>query len=598
MCGIVGHTGHSPNLDAVLAGLKRLEYRGYDSAGVAGANGKISAAWVVGKIHLLETHLKREPLPTDAIAHIGHTRWATHGPATKANAHPHTASMVAVVHNGIIENHAELRSELESAGFVFSSDTDTEVVTHLIEQALRHEPDLIAAVQQVVPRLQGAYALGIISPVAPDTIIAVRKGSPLAIGLGDGQNMIGSDALAIAEHTPEVMYLNDGDLAVVTPESVQVLDQHGQAVTRPTKHVDPAQLADKGDWRHYMLKEMHEQPDAVRNTLDTDISAFGEQAADVLSQVQAIHIVACGTSHYAGQQAKRWFTKLGIPCDVFIASEYMVDDALHVPANTLCIAISQSGETADTRSAIKQAKSRDYLATMAICNTDGSSVVRETDLCFLTKAGHEQAVASTKAFTTQLIALQLLAYHLGNLRDVDGDDVLQALRELPLQLEAVLKQSAQIKQTAQSLMSTTNAFFLGKRHMSTIAAEGALKLQEISYIHAQAYPAGEMKHGPIALVEPGFLTVVIVPKDELEQKTISSISEVLARQSSVLVFAEDGVELPQNNLLQSVSIGTLNPITAPYIANVALQLFAYHMAVAKGTDVDQPRNLAKSVTVE
>ena len=598
MCGIVGHTGNTPNPIAVISGLKRLEYRGYDSAGIVGANGILSVARAVGKIVNLEAVLAAQPFPADAIAFVGHTRWATHGKANETNAHPHVAGNVAVVHNGIIENHAQLRVELEAAGAVFQSDTDTEVIAHLIEQTLKHERDFVTAVQKSVMRLEGAYAIGVVSTLAPDTIVAVRKGSPLVVGLGDGQNMIGSDALAIAEYTPEVMYLNEGDLAVVTPIAVQVYDLAGKKVHRSTKHVDATDLADKGDFPHFMLKEIYEQPDAVRNTFTDDLSAFGPGMAAVLERTNAIHVIACGTSSYAGQTAKRWFTKLGIPTDVFIASEFRYDDDIHVPEGALCIAISQSGETADTLEAMRKAKTGGYLATLAICNTPESSVVREADNSFITQAGREQAVASTKAFTTQLVALQLLAHHLSTAHNIGAADTLQALRELPLQLENVLHANGRIFEAAKNYRVVENAFFLGRRTMVPIAQEGALKLKEISYVHAEAYAAGEMKHGPIALIDDNFLTVAIIVNDGLEEKVASAVEEVLARGSQVLVFAEEGVTVPEHESLHTVRVGVLNQTTAPYLMNVALQLFAYHMAVLRGNDVDQPRNLAKSVTVE
>lgn len=593
MCGITGHTGLTANPNAVIAGLKRLEYRGYDSAGIAGVNGTITARRATGKLINLQELLAREPLPSDAIAYIGHTRWATHGPATVFNAHPHVAGNIAVVHNGIIENHAELRVELEADGAVFLSETDTEVIAHLIARELQFEPELVTAVRQAVAKLSGQYAIGIISTIAPDTIIAVRKGSPLVVGLGDGQNMIGSDALAVAEYTPEVMHLHDGDLAVVTPTMVAVYNNKHEKVTRPTKHVDPADLASKGDFRHFMLKEIYEQPDAIRRTLG---QTFDTELLALLPQVTAVHVVACGTSCYAGSTAKRWFTKLGIPVEVFIASEYRYDDVL-IPDGTLFVAISQSGETADTLEALRKANAGGYLATLSICNTPDSSVVRESQHSFITLAGREQAVASTKAFITQLLALRLLSHSLDASQEVSEHDV-PALRRLAHSIENILKLDGTIHQIAKSYVTVENAFFLGRRAMVPIAAEGALKLKEISYVHAEAYPAGEMKHGPIALIDDNFLSVFLMQNDDLQEKIASSIEEVLARNSQVLVFAEDGVVVPEHTKLQVVRLGSLDELATPFAMVTALQLFAYHMATLRGTDVDQPRNLAKSVTVE
>jgi glucosamine--fructose-6-phosphate aminotransferase (isomerizing) len=604
MCGIVGAVSTRDISNVLLEGLRRLEYRGYDSAGVAiiDRQTQLQCVRVVGKVQSLVDALAKKPVM--GCVGIAHTRWATHGKPNEQNAHPHCShGELAVVHNGIIENYEALRRELEGQGYQFSSETDSEVAAHLIHYHYQRMDSLLAAVQATAAQLHGAFALGVVHQSAPNELIALRKGSPLVIGLGVDEYFIASDALALRSFAQAVMYLQEGDSVCLTPQGVTVFDTQNQPVQRPASPLnDEAYAVSKGAYRHFMLKEIFEQTKVLAETMEGRVASLdvlraslGERTKAVFSQIQQIHIVACGTSYHAGLTAKYWLESLaGLPTQVEIASEYRYRDVV-VPANTLFITISQSGETADTLAALTKAKSMQYLSTLAICNIASSTLVREAECVWLTRAGVEIGVASTKAFTTQLTALLMLACAL--CRDERATEVLTQLQQLPGHVAQVLAINSQIEALAQHFLHKTNALFLGRGVHYPVALEGALKLKEISYIHAEAFPAGELKHGPLALVDSHMPVVVVAPNNELLDKLKSNLQEVSARGGKLLVFVD-------NSLSWSATDVTLLPIPtcgewiAPIIYTVPLQLLAYHVAVLKGTDVDQPRNLAKSVTVE
>ncbi|SEC82212.1 glutamine--fructose-6-phosphate transaminase (isomerizing) [Pseudomonas anguilliseptica] len=616
MCGIVGAIAER-NITAVLVeGLKRLEYRGYDSAGVALLTDHkgLDRRRRVGKVSELEQALSAEPLA--GRLGIAHTRWATHGAPSERNAHPHfSGHELAVVHNGIIENHEELRAELKGLGYVFSSDTDTEVIVHLLDHILKTEGDLTVALKAAVKQLHGAYGLAVISAKQPDRLLAARSGSPLVIGLGLGENFLASDQLALRQVTDRFMYLEEGDIAEIQRDSVQVWDVTGQSVVRESvQYHEGAEAAEKGEYRHFMLKEIFEQPKVVQRTLEgrlgSDhvlIQAFGPQAAELFAKVRNVQIVACGTSYHAGMVARYWLEGLaGIPCQIEVASEFRYRKVVVQP-DTLFVSISQSGETADTLAALRNAKENapekgGYLASLAICNVGISSLVRESDLTLLTQAGPEIGVASTKAFTTQLVALMLLTLSLGQVRGT-LDKALEAelvdeLRRLPARLVEALAMDSVVEKVSELFADKHHSLFLGRGTQYPVAMEGALKLKEISYIHAEAYPAGELKHGPLALVDSNMPVVTVAPNNELLEKLKSNLQEVRARGGELLVFADEQAGMRDGEGTHVVNMPHIHDALAPILYTIPLQLLSYYVALLKGTDVDQPRNLAKSVTVE
>ena len=609
MCGIVGAVAQRDVDLILLEGLRRLEYRGYDSAGIAViANGKLDRRRAVGKVRALSESLEQSPLkgPTG----LAHTRWATHGPPTESNAHPHFSSdRVALVHNGIIENFEALRGELKESGVVLESDTDTEIIAHLVNQELERGDDLLAAVRTVLQRLRGAYAIAVLDRADPERIIGARLGSPLVAGVGLGENFVASDVRALLPVTQRFIYLEEGDVIDVTRTSMTVYDGQGNVADRKVQTSKLSEdAADRGEYRHYMQKEIHEQPDAVANTLEGRISdrrileaGFGTQAQEMLGRAKGVHIVACGTSYHAGLVARYWIESMArIPCTVEIASEYRYREPV-VPENTLFLTISQSGETADTLAALRAAKDMGYLATMCICNVPESSLVRECELVLMTRAGPEIGVASTKAFSTQLVALLLVAAVLARGRGLDEEaeaELVSQLASLPRQLREVLTLDEPIAHLAESFIDKHHALFLGRGVEYPVAMEGALKLKEISYIHAEAYAAGELKHGPLALVDEDLPVVTSASSNELLEKLVSNLQEVRARGGLLYVFADREVDLGDAEGVRVLSLPTSHSVLAPILHTVPLQLLAYHTAVLKGTDVDQPRNLAKSVTVE
>ncbi|WP_406820450.1 glutamine--fructose-6-phosphate transaminase (isomerizing) [Pseudomonas sp. KnCO4] len=611
MCGIVGAVAER-NITAILIeGLKRLEYRGYDSAGLAvlTQNGELQRRRRIGKVSELEAAVAAEPL--SGQLGIAHTRWATHGAPTEGNAHPHFSSdTVAVVHNGIIENHEELREELKGLGYVFTSQTDTEVIVHLIHHTLKRVPDLTDALKAAVKRLHGAYGLALVSANQPDRLVAARSGSPLVIGLGLGENFLASDQLALRQVTDRFMYLEEGDIAEIRRDQVSIWDQAGHKVQRETvQYHEGAEAADKGTYRHFMLKEIHEQPSVVQRTLEgrlgkdhVMVQAFGPQAAELFAKVRNVQIVACGTSYHAGMVARYWLEELaGIPCQVEVASEFRYRKVV-VQADTLFVSISQSGETADTLAALRNAKELGFLGSLAICNVGISSLVRESDLTLLTLAGPEIGVASTKAFTTQLVSLMLLTLALGQVRGtlqagVEAE-LVEELRRLPARLGEALAMDAIVEKTAELFADKHHTLFLGRGAQYPVAMEGALKLKEISYIHAEAYPAGELKHGPLALVDNDMPVVTVAPNNELLEKLKSNLQEVRARGGELVVFADEQAGMSNGEGTHVIKVPHIIDALAPILYTIPLQLLSYYVAVLKGTDVDQPRNLAKSVTVE
>ncbi len=611
MCGIVGAVAGRDVVPVLIEGLRRLEYRGYDSAGIAvlGARGKVGRLRTVGKVRMLQEALDEAPL--HGGTGIAHTRWATHGVPSERNAHPHVSrDGLAIVHNGIIENHEELRQELAAAGYVFASETDTEVVAHRIHFHLQTLGDLFKAVRATVAELEGAYALAVLSEHDPGRVIVARMGCPVVIGIGEHENFIASDVSALLPVTRAFQFLEEGDIADVRRESVKILDAGGNTAERPVRISElSAEAAEKGQYEHYMLKEIHEQPLAVANTLQERVvngrlleAAFGHKAQAIFPDVDYVHIVACGTSYHAGVVAQYFIEQIcRIPCRVEIASEYRYRNAV-VPENALFVSVSQSGETADTLAALRLAKQGSYLATLSICNAPESSLVRESDLVMLTRAGPEIGVASTKAFTTQIAALSLLVVALAKTHGADSErerGLVTRLVELPGLIEKTLQLDGQIRELAKRFVDKNHALFLGRGAMAAIALEGALKLKEISYIHAEGYAAGELKHGPLALVDADMPIVAVAPNNDLLEKLKSNLQEVRARGGELYVFAD-----PDSGIQESDGVHVLTMprhvsyFQSPVVYTIPLQLLAYHVAILRGTDVDQPRNLAKSVTVE
>ncbi|WP_371370192.1 glutamine--fructose-6-phosphate transaminase (isomerizing) [Pseudomonas sp. QL9] len=611
MCGIVGAIAERNVTPILVEGLKRLEYRGYDSAGLAliDVAGRLERRRRVGKVASLEQALAEQPL-SGALG-IAHTRWATHGVPSEANAHPHFShDRVAVVHNGIIENHEELRDFLKGEGYVFTSQTDTEVIVHLLHLRLRELGDLTLALKAAVQELHGAYGLAAICLDQPDRILAARSGSPLVVGLGLGENFLASDQLALRQVTDRFIYLEEGDIVELRRDSVQMWDVAGNPVQREVvRYHDGAEAADKGAYRHFMLKEIHEQPSVVQRTLEGRLGAqrvlvenFGPDAAALFAKVRNVQIVACGTSYHAGLVARYWIEELtGIPCQVEVASEFRYRKVAVQP-DALFVTISQSGETADTLAALRSAKQMGFLSSLAICNVATSSLVRESDMTLLTLAGPEIGVASTKAFTTQLVALLLLTLAIGQVQErleagIEAE-LVEALRRLPTRLEEALAMDKVVEKVSELFAEKNHTLFLGRGTQYPVAMEGALKLKEISYIHAEAYPAGELKHGPLALVDADMPVVTVAPNNELLEKLKSNLQEVRARGGELIVFAEANSGLGNGPGTRVVSMPSIHDCLAPILYTVPLQLLSYHVAVLKGTDVDQPRNLAKSVTVE
>jgi len=608
MCGIVGAVAQRDVVPILMEGLRRLEYRGYDSAGIAVLTDDRGLQRVrsVGKVGELDGRLQETPLAGNLG--IAHTRWATHGIPSERNAHPHVSGeTVAVVHNGIIENHAELRAELSEAGYRFNSETDTEVIAHLLAHVLEDEPDLLAAVRLAIGRLVGAYALAVLSPAHPDRLVVARAGSPLVIGVGVGEHFIASDVFALLPVTQNFMFLEEGDLAEIGREQVRVFDRGGAPVERAVKaSAVSASTADKGPYRHYMEKEIFEQPAVIAETLEGRIfqgrlleESFGHEAKQLFDRTRAVHIIACGTSYHAGLVARYWLEEVGVPCQVEVASEYRYRKVV-VPDDCLFVTISQSGETADTLAALRAAGSMGYIGSLVVCNVPESSLVRESDVALMTRAGPEIGVASTKAFTTQLVALRLLTVALARRHGLSAEQeqvMVDELESLPRQVEVVLQLNDAIEAMARSFGDKQHALFLGRGSFYPIAMEGALKLKEISYIHAEAYPAGELKHGPLALVDADMPVVCALPDDPLLDKVLSNLQEVRARGGELFLFSDHKVRIALDHF-QNLTLADICPGTAPIVYSVPLQLLAYHAAMLKGTDVDQPRNLAKSVTVE
>ncbi|MES9986607.1 MAG: glutamine--fructose-6-phosphate transaminase (isomerizing) [Candidatus Thiodiazotropha endolucinida] len=608
MCGIVGGIAQRDVVPILMEGLKRLEYRGYDSAGVAVLDERqhIQRIRSVGKVAALKDLIDGAALSSSLG--IAHTRWATHGMPAERNAHPHmSGERVAIVHNGIIENYADLRQDLSAKGFTFTSETDTEVIAHLLADVLATEPDFIKAIRKASSKLVGAYALAVVSPDDPDQMVVIRAGSPLVIGLGVGENFIASDVFALLPVTQRFIFLDEGDLAHVSRDEVRIFDDQGRQVEREvrTSRVS-ASSAEKGPYRHYMLKEIFEQPAVIAETLEGRIhkgklleDSFGFEAKQLLDKTQNVHIIACGTSYHAGLVARYWLEEVGVHCSVEVASEFRYRQVV-VPENTLFVTISQSGETADTLAALRGAETQGYLGSLTICNVPESSLVRESNVALMTRAGPEIGVASTKAFTTQLVALRLLVVALAKRRGMSAEserELVEELHALPRQVEVILELNDAIKKMANAFAEKNHALFLGRGSFYPIAMEGALKLKEISYIHAEAYPAGELKHGPLALVDAEMPVICALPDDPLLEKVISNLQEVRARGGELFLFSDQKVKIDLDRF-QNLTLSDIYPSTAPIVYTVPLQLLSYHVAILKGTDVDQPRNLAKSVTVE
>ena len=610
MCGIVGAVAQRDVAEILINGLHRLEYRGYDSAGVAvvDPNHELHRVRCLGKVKALDEAVAVKPLIGGTG--IAHTRWATHGEPSEANAHPHTSGNFAVVHNGIIENHEELRELLKSRGYVFNSQTDTEVIAHLVEWEMRTAATLLEAVQKTVKQLTGAYGMVVLDREHPEHLVAARSGSPLVIGLGIGENFLASDQLALLSVTRRFIYLEEGDIAEITRRTVDIYDANGQKVEREVHESNlENDAAEKGKFRHFMQKEIYEQPNALINTMEGRIlhnnvivDAIGNGASEILEQVEHIQIVACGTSYNAGMTARYWFEALaGVSCDVEIASEFRYRKFVTRP-NSLLVTISQSGETADTLAALRLAKEKGYMAALTICNVSSSSLVRESDLAFMTRAGVEVGVASTKAFTTQLAALLMLVTAIGkvkgNISNEQEVEIVKALQSLPAEVEKALAFDKDIEALAEDFAEKNHALFLGRGEFYPIAMEASLKLKEISYIHAEAYAAGELKHGPLALIDADMPVIVVAPNNELLEKVKSNIEEVRARGGQLYVFADKEAGFTPSEGMKIITMPKVNEIIAPIFYTVPMQLLSYHVALIKGTDVDQPRNLAKSVTVE
>ncbi|MBN8280007.1 MAG: glutamine--fructose-6-phosphate transaminase (isomerizing) [Gammaproteobacteria bacterium] len=610
MCGIVGAIAERNVVPILMEGLRRLEYRGYDSAGLAVlTDGHLQRQRRMGKVAELQSALDAEPLKS--TIGIAHTRWATHGVPSERNAHPHIShDGLAIVHNGIIENHEDLRDELKALGYHFTSDTDTEVIAHRIHHHLKKTPNLFEAVQATVAELEGAYALVVMSEANPGQLILARCGCPVVVGLGDGENFVASDVSALLPVTRRFIFLEEGDVAEIHRSHVRVVAKDGKVTHRPVKESElSADAAEKGQYPHYMLKEIHEQPRAVAQTLEERVAngklleaAFGPSATEIFRRTEAVHIVACGTSYHAGSVARYLIEQVcRVPCHVDIASEYRYRNPV-VPKNTLFVTISQSGETADTLAALRLAKEAGYLSSLAICNVPESSLVRESELVMLTRAGPEIGVASTKAFTTQIAALTMLVVALARHRTADAErerGLVQRLIEIPGLIEKTLVLDPVMQKLAERFADKHHALFLGRGILHPIAMEGALKLKEISYIHAEAYPAGELKHGPLALVDADMPVITVAPNNDLLEKLKSNLMEVRARGGELYVFAD-----PDSGFESSDGVNVITMpkhvyyLQAPIVYTIPLQLLAYHVAIIRGTDVDQPRNLAKSVTVE
>ena len=610
MCGIVGVASEEQVADKLINGLLRQEYRGYDSSGLAvfgKDSNEVQAIKRAGKVSELQNAIQKVPMRGNTG--IAHTRWATHGVPTETNAHPHhSKGEVYIVHNGIIENHQELRTTLKALGYNFESETDSEVIAHLIHAKLNDKSSLAEAVKEAVKDLEGTYALGAIHIREPQVVVAARRGSPLVLGMGAGENLIASDQLAISDYTDRFIFLEEGDLAEITPQEVRLWDEADQEVERPVV-VEKAlgETIEKGEYRHFMLKEIFEQPEKIKSLLEGQLTEhgvpqeiFGPTAPQIFEQVEAVQIIACGTSYHAGLVAQHWLEGLaGLPCSVEVASEFRYRNRVVAP-NTLFVSISQSGETADTLACLRFSKDSGYLARLGICNVPTSSLARESDLVFLTKAGPEIGVASTKAFTTQLIGLLMLTLALGRshgLSAVAEKSIIESLKALPESLDAVMALETLIIKMAEVFDQKEHALFLGRGIHYPIAMEGALKLKEISYIHAEAYPAGELKHGPIALIDSEMPVIAVAPNDDLLEKVKSNLQEVKARGGELYVFGHSH-ESHEDTVTQFIELPEMPELIAPIVYTIPLQLLAYHVAVLKGTDIDQPRNLAKSVTVE
>ncbi|RKZ82306.1 MAG: glutamine--fructose-6-phosphate transaminase (isomerizing) [Candidatus Parabeggiatoa sp. nov. 1] len=612
MCGIIGAVAERDVVPILIEGLKRLEYRGYDSAGLAIIDYQsygLESQRATGKVHDLEEKVKATFLSSPTG--IAHTRWATHGKPSFENAHPQISrETVAVVHNGIIENYLKLRLQLEQRGYEFNSETDTEVIAHQIHHYLQQSKNLYAAVSAAVQTLEGTYAIAVISPQAPERLVAARRGSPLVVGIGIGEYFVASDVAALIPVTQRMIFLEDGDIVVLQRDQISITDFAGKPAKRP-EHVSQLQAdaVERGEYRHYMLKEIFEQPGAVTDTLEGRVhdgrvleAAFGPNAPRLLENIEAVQIIACGTSYHAGLVARYWIETLAkLPCVVEIASEFRYRQPLANP-KTLVVTLSQSGETADTLAASGEAKRLGFGPSLAICNVPESSLVRASDMVLMTHAGPEIGVASTKAFTTQLMSLLMLTVilgrrHGGMTAEVEKT-IVAAMFSLPQRLERVLALNEQIEQLAQQFADKRHALFLGRGIHYPIAMEGALKLKEISYIHAEAYPAGELKHGPLALVDTEMPVIAVAPNDALQEKLKSNLQEVHARGGQLLIFANHRAIMQPSDYIQVIELGEVEEVISPIVYTIPLQLLAYHVALIKGTDVDQPRNLAKSVTVE
>ena len=610
MCGIVGAVASRNVAEILVEGLNRLEYRGYDSAGLAviDAQQQIGRIRKAGKVK----NLSDQQAETGMNGHAGvaHTRWATHGEPTERNAHPHmSGDKIALVHNGIIENHEALRKQLQADGYEFGSQTDSEVIVHQIEKELQTAGSFSQAVKNTVDKLEGAFAFAVLHSDFPDLLLVARKGSPFVIGVGIGENFLASDPLAIRQVTDRFIYLENGDFVELSKDKIEITDNNGNIVERSISKLEHSvESVDKGQYRHYMMKEIFEQPKVIFNTFDGKIdkglvsdTIFSATTLDVLSKVEAVQIIACGTSYHAGLVAKYWIEEIaGLPCQIEVASEYRYRNIVVSP-NTLFLTISQSGETADTLAALYKAKHAGYLSSMVVCNVPASSLVRETDFCLMTEAGPEIGVASTKAFTTQLVALFLLTLTLAKNKDLSEElerELVKELQRLPSLVESALDLDDQIKKTSEHFADKHHALFLGRGTMYPVAMEGSLKLKEISYIHAEAYPAGELKHGPLALVDSDMPVITVAPNNQLLEKLKSNLEEVRARGGQLYVFADKSAKVFDEGDCHVIAIPTVHDLLAPILYTIPLQLLSYHVAVLKGTDIDQPRNLAKSVTVE
>jgi glucosamine--fructose-6-phosphate aminotransferase (isomerizing) len=610
MCGIVGAVAQRDVAEILVEGLRRLEYRGYDSAGVAvvDANLELKRVRRLGKVQELAGAVDSQDV-TGGTG-IAHTRWATHGEPSEANAHPHVSGDIAVVHNGIIENHEELRAMLQERGYVFQSQTDTEVIAHLVEWERRTSETLVEALQKTAAQLDGAYGTVVVDRKDPSRIVAARSGSPIVIGFGVGENFLASDQLALLSVTRRFMYLEEGDVAEITRREVKVLDVEGNPVEREiTESNAEHDAGDKGQYRHFMQKEIYEQPRALINTMEGRITdkavvteAIGVNAVDILKKVEHVQIIACGTSYNSGMAARYWFESMaGVSCDVEIASEFRYRDFVVRP-NSLLVTLSQSGETADTLAALRLAKEKGYMSAMTICNVAGSSLVRESDFAFMTRAGTEIGVASTKAFTTQLAAMLMMVVSIarlqGRMTEEREAEIVKSLHELPANIEKALAFDKEIEALATDFADKHHTLFLGRGEYYPIAMEASLKLKEISYIHAEAYAAGELKHGPLALIDADMPVVVVAPTNDLLEKLKSNIEEVRARGGLLYVFADEKAGFEGDENMKIIQMPHVDDIIAPIYYTVPMQLLSYHVALIKGTDVDQPRNLAKAVTVE